>query len=341
MTCPKKAISPIIAIIIILLITIAIAGAGYSYISTYWTILVGKEIAVTSAFCAGGNQGRVMVRNIGTNPVKTSEITVINPNTGEDLSQDVLWSGEIADSGLVLQFGFDEGSGTLTNDTSGQGNDGTLYNGTEVCSNSYCPTWVDGKMGGALEFDGDGDHVNAGNINNWNPNAGNSTIALWLKPNRIDILMAAFSDQWGPEMGIWVNSDGRVFGIAYQRVYSKSEILVNRWYYAALVFDIDEKKIAFYLNGELQGETNMSIGNGLRDRPYNVARDPAGVYYYSGLIDEVRIYNRTLSPEEISILAGDFPVKPGDTATLTHTCSGRCRYSLVLGWGVKEAMLEC
>ena len=53
-------------------------------------------------------------------------------------------------NGLVAWWKFDETSGTVAYDSSGNGNDGNLTNG---------PTWTDGKIGGALSFDGHNDRV--------------------------------------------------------------------------------------------------------------------------------------------------------------------------------------
>ncbi len=90
--------------------------------------------------------------------------------------------------------------------------------------------------------------------------------------------------------------------MAYQRIYSISEISPNKWYQATLTFDINKKIIYFYLNGKLQGKTTMNIGNGLRDRPYNIGRDPVGRYYFYGFIDNVRIYSEALSSAQIQKL---------------------------------------
>jgi hypothetical protein len=48
----------------------------------------------------------------------------------------------------------------------------------------------------------------------------------------------------------------------------------------------------------------MSIGNGLRDMPYNLGRDPGlcTPTYYQGLIDDVRVYSRALSDSEIKAI---------------------------------------
>ena len=53
------------------------------------------------------------------------------------------------DDGLVAEWHFDEDSGNVFGDSSGNGNDGVIYEAT----------WVDGKFGKALEFDGIDDYL--------------------------------------------------------------------------------------------------------------------------------------------------------------------------------------
>jgi hypothetical protein len=59
-------------------------------------------------------------------------------------------TADAADPNLVGYWTFDEGSGTIVHDSSGQGNDGTIEG---------APQWVAGKIGGAMQFDGDGDQI--------------------------------------------------------------------------------------------------------------------------------------------------------------------------------------
>jgi hypothetical protein len=61
--------------------------------------------------------------------------------------------------GLVGYWSFDEGSGNIARDYSGNGNNGTLYNFNFTATSG----WVDGKVGKALSFDGVDDYVNVGN----------------------------------------------------------------------------------------------------------------------------------------------------------------------------------
>jgi hypothetical protein len=72
-----------------------------------------------------------------------------------------------ASADLVAHLSFDESSGNVAHDTSGNGNDGTL-NGD--------PQWVAGRVGGALDFDGSGDYVEIPRIVQ-----DDFTLAAWIK----------------------------------------------------------------------------------------------------------------------------------------------------------------
>ena len=54
-----------------------------------------------------------------------------------------------SDEGLVAEWHFDEGAGSVVEDSSGNGNDGVIYGAT----------WVEGKFGKALSFDGVDDNL--------------------------------------------------------------------------------------------------------------------------------------------------------------------------------------
>jgi len=74
------------------------------------------------------------------------------------------------DDGLVAGWHFDEGSGSVAKDSSGNGNDGTIHGAT----------WVDGKFGKALSFDGEDDYVS---VTTPLTNVENTfTMELWVYP---------------------------------------------------------------------------------------------------------------------------------------------------------------
>ncbi|MGC9046550.1 MAG: LamG-like jellyroll fold domain-containing protein, partial [Minisyncoccia bacterium] len=75
------------------------------------------------------------------------------------------------DKGLVGYWSFDEGTGTIAYDSSGNSNNGTLING---------PTWTTGKVGGALSFDGVDDYVEVPDSDSISI-TGDMTIVAWIK----------------------------------------------------------------------------------------------------------------------------------------------------------------
>ena len=101
----RKGITPIIAIIVLLLITVALAGAAWSYLSLYWQGLTSKSIEVTSTMCVGSGTAVVFMRNTGTQSITTSEIAVIDADSGNQVT--VNW--------------YDPTGGTLTDNIIGTG----------------------------------------------------------------------------------------------------------------------------------------------------------------------------------------------------------------------------
>jgi flagellin-like protein len=77
-----KGITPIIAIIVLLLITVALAGVAWSYLQGYMGGLTSKSIEVRDYFCITGDIPIIVVGNIGTEPIATNEISIMDATTG-------------------------------------------------------------------------------------------------------------------------------------------------------------------------------------------------------------------------------------------------------------------
>ena len=185
---------------------------------------------------------------------------------------------------MIGWWAFDETSGSTAEDRWTDQNHGTVTGAA----------WTTGIVNNALSFDGN-DYVNLGSVNTWNPDTGASTIEAWFNPSGVTGSWGAiFSDNWGPEMGLWLNANGRAYGYVYQGLSTLTTIDFDEWHHVALTFSITTRTMTFYFDGKSQGQRTFTIGNGLRDRPYNVGRDPRGEYYFEGLIDEVRVYNQEL-----------------------------------------------
>ncbi|MFL6601898.1 MAG: LamG-like jellyroll fold domain-containing protein [Steroidobacteraceae bacterium] len=210
----------------------------------------------------------------------------------------------------VAYWAFDEGSGSITADRTGGGHSGTLVNG---------PTWVSGQIGAhAISLDGQRNEITvsgAGSLANLH-NTG-MTVSVWIKPagagggglgrildkdnNDVGWFLAMSSTST-----VKFTSDQEAQGNATRT--STPSIALNRWQHVALTWDGSAKgsNAHIYINGTLSdgastdgigpeqndSGTPLTIGN----RALDLARG------FAGAIDDVRIFNRTLTADEIRAL---------------------------------------
>ena len=198
-----------------------------------------------------------------------------------------------ADPTLVGWWKFDEGSGTTAHDSSGNGNDGTLQGN---------PQWVAGKIGGALEFDGNGDYVDCGDSLAFNINT-NITVACWIKVRQLDkswqAIVAQGDDSWRVHRSSSSNNIAwGTNGLSPKDITGSVNVNDGQWHHVAGVYDGAQKHL--YVDGNLDASSN-STGK-INNSSYNVnigENAQATGRYWDGLIDDVRVYNRALTQEEI------------------------------------------
>jgi len=102
-----------------------------------------------------------------------------------------------ADADLVGLWRLDETSGTIAHDASGNGHDGTLIGD---------PKWVPGKIGGALDFDGEEDLVELGAFD---VIGSGITLAGWIRPESFAIndgRIITKANEWGENDHWWMLS---------------------------------------------------------------------------------------------------------------------------------------
>jgi len=188
-------------------------------------------------------------------------------------------------SGMVSYWKFDETSGTTAFDSVG------AHPGTVVGS-----TWTTGKVGGALSFDGVDDNVI--NLGNWF-NYQTFTISLWLNPGASQNWYADILDTHHDSYWNWVLQQDQGYTNTYGFHVIQSVILTaNTWQH--LTITRSDTTCNLYLNGELVNTQNCGIFNYDGNQYLTI-----GSHYeipgrfWKGLMDEVAIYNRALSAEEI------------------------------------------
>ncbi|GIU70407.1 MAG: hypothetical protein KatS3mg002_1643 [Candidatus Woesearchaeota archaeon] len=214
------------------------------------------------------------------------------------------------DDSLILYLHFDNSSAYGENnakvfDFSKKGNNGT-------CSDTYCPTYYqNGKNGGHFYFDGNNDYFNMGSITN--SFTKGITISLWTNISSVKS-WARFID-FG-ESG--ASNDNILFGrkstsndLFFEvynggssggQVYAYGTLSLNNWLHLVATQN-STGHVKIYVNGILAGTGSTAIPqNVIRATSYIGKSNWVADSYFHGYIDELRIYNRTLSADEISAI---------------------------------------
>jgi hypothetical protein len=205
--------------------------------------------------------------------------------------------------GLVGYWNFDEAGGTTAYDGSDYGNDRTLYNNPAWTAGAPAPGG--GSQGTALQFDGVDDYVDCGSDNSLHPT--DRTTELWVKLNTLPGAgeLAMLLDYGGTsyEYYIQVDEDGVVFvgiegGTAPDSFSSGATTLsAGKWYHIVLTHTSAKLGTLYidsvYIDSETWASALDSSGTSLTIGSTGSTR------WLDGLIDEVRIYNRALSEEEV------------------------------------------
>jgi len=218
-----------------------------------------------------------------------------------------------ADPDLIGYWKFDETSGTTAQDATGNGNDGTL-NGD--------PQWVAGKLGGALEFDGEGDYVDIGNDPIFNITE-QITVACWIKVSQFtDSWQAIFTmgdDSWRLQRQTTTDNlcwacTGVTGTPGDWWLYGDVNVNDGEWHHAAGVYD--GSKYYLYVDGDLDASKDTSGTMSISSYPVFIgANAQQSGREFDGLIDDVRIYKRALMDTEIlGVISGggaEYPLASG------------------------------
>ena len=230
------------------------------------------------------------------------------------------------DDGLVLHLSFDENTinGDTVEDQSGNGNDGTI-NGDA--------TTADGKHGEALEFDGVNDFVEIPLDSSITFSTGDSlTVQVWVKtddqPTANDGIVGNYRQGTDAlwmlsvsgdnaadrgKMGFAVRDKGRA-----NTTGTRSPDFLNDgdWHVLAGVRDQDAKKLRFYVDNVLieeKDDNTQDINSG-----QSIWIGEHLSRFYKGLIDEVKVWNRPLTADELQT-SGEQPASVEAVGKLTTT----------------------
>ena len=207
-------------------------------------------------------------------------------------------------TGLVAHWAFDESSGSTAFDSSGNGNDGAAVE----------HAWVsDGRVGGCIELDGFGDYVSVVNSSSLQLN-GDITISAWVRSGSIvgphcivghGATGSSVQDTYlYLQFGEWIGGS-RFEGEDEDAGEDVDSEDINEWTHIVLVHDGSQWKL--YRNNTLEDTNDTSQGavNVTGGRWAIGAASNLSSHFFQGQIDEVRIYNRALTDNDIAEVYAD------------------------------------
>ncbi|UCF17711.1 MAG: LamG domain-containing protein, partial [Phycisphaerales bacterium] len=202
----------------------------------------------------------------------------------------------ITDPDMVLYLDFESGEGSMALDQSGHSNHGLLMGD---------PQWTTGILGGAMDFDGDGDFVDCGNSALLDI-TGDITVACWIKVDQFDKSWQAIvthgDNSWRVHRsGSSNNIAWGTSGLSPTDLTGTVNVNDAEWHHVAGVYNGAQKLL--YIDGALDASSD-STGN-INSSNFNVnigENNDATGRFFDGLIDEVRVYNRALTGVEIAML---------------------------------------
>ncbi len=218
-------------------------------------------------------------------------------------------------SGLISHFKLDEVSGTTVTDSAGS------TNGTVVGGN---PTWMAGKIGsGSLNLNGTNQYVDVPNFNAIN-GLNTVSISFWVKPSAVS---KPFITKWGTGRLFEIGSNGTSLSVIWRiggtggggtslsQTTSNNTLTTGVWNHVVVVYNSPSSIV--YVNGNQVGSVNgaggslnSSVNDSLRIGWNNIPS------FYSGDIDDVRIYNRSVTSQEVyDLYSLSGSVAPGPIST--------------------------
>ncbi|KAF6655181.1 GH32 C-terminal domain-containing protein [Paenibacillus polymyxa] len=234
--------------------------------------------------------------------------------------------------GLIMYWAFNEGTGTSALESVSQVQDKIQYVFNQAEFTKPCPPrWRQGVIGNGLLFDGYSTYIahsfDEGNQNTDPEYRSVLSIGVWVAPRSYewgdDGKLSAIVNRYNLDRkqgyllgmfrhGSWSFQVG-LEGGDWKELWSPDghELPKNEWSYVNAVFDGNQGEIKLYLNGSEiasaavprgsrlaeAADTDLLIG---KNNHSSLLAEVFSLHMFSGIIDELKIYNRALSAEEVA-----------------------------------------
>lgn len=194
----------------------------------------------------------------------------------------------------------DENSGTSVFDSSGNSYTGTMTGLTAA-------SWIPGKLGSALNFDGSGDYVDVSSVSS----ISNTTysISVWFKIDDFSqqynqVLHAYYQDNNSERIRLELENDGTLrmyddYNLA--TLTSVGAVSANTWYHVEFTWNYTNQIAILYLNG-IAVSTDTSFTQPAASTVASATigyRNGSSTYDWDGIIDDLKIYEYVRTPAQI------------------------------------------
>jgi regulation of enolase protein 1 (concanavalin A-like superfamily) len=257
----------------------------------------------------------------------------VDESDGTNTYKGPVWS--FTTGTLIGWWTFDEGTGTIVHDYSGNGNDGSF--GPEGT-----PQWVAGKFGGAIQLDGSDDYVEINAIANDMPTDNNFTISAWIKQTTADEgnVIGANDSGGGHDFIFGTSSSGQLL-IEADTVNNYGSGL-NNGQWRMITYVRNGATATLYIDG-VQVGTETPSGNPAGQTLWSIGQEwdpPSPSDEFLGAVDEVRFYRKALTADEVKALLRGDPTMAGQPSPSNGSTVDVIRAEQGLTWSASENAKE-
>lgn len=204
----------------------------------------------------------------------------------------------------------------IVTDSSVVGHDGTMKNGA-LNENTNLVSIL-GKINDAFNLNGSSHRVAITHVSNYNFGTSSFSVACWVNPDALSVITVLVSKGKGGNNKVFyvgINTSGTILaaieGTGNQTTSTNNGSTVtigNGWYHIIVVFDRVGNKIIRYLNGVQTGTQDTIVDTTTIDDSTDLIigalDNGVGVYvnFLDGQIDDVRVFNRIITQDEINFI---------------------------------------
>jgi len=295
------------------------ANTAYSSIANTFTTTGGTSHSRLITGLSNGNNFNYYVRcNDSSNNFNTNDFTISFGVSMPAVCGDNICNGAetcstcsadcgVCSSGLVASYNFDEGTGSSLTDKSGNGNTGSVTGAI----------WTTGRFGSGLSFDGVNDYVSVSDSSSLDITGNKMSVSAWIYATALagnDFIVSKYAG--GPNDWFFDVNTGRLEWRIAGTDHNEPgfSISTNTWYHVAGTYD--GSNVRLYVNAievYSASETDSLVTN---DIPLSIGAHTPGSLFWTGSIDDVRIYDRALSQAEIQV---DMNTPVGAASQITFT----------------------